>query len=791
MPHRKLKKFQVRLASVQKPAMRTALLIFAAACLLNAGEFTSAALTGKVTDRSGAVVPGAAVTLTRHNGGGTIKVSTDHLGRFRAGSVPSGEYDIAAQSPGFAPFTRAALALRAGETANLDVVLQVSTLSEQVTVTAKAPPGEGALETSPRNFREVLEIREARESSAKDVGEAISSLDGVWKIRKGGIANDIVLRGFQQGNINVLIDGQRIYGACPGHMDPAAYHVDFAEIETVEVTKGPFDIRDQGSLGGTVNIVSKRPTAGFHLTPNLSTGSFNFYNPSVSASLSKGKFYGLAGYSYRRSDPYVTGSGLKSTDYAAYTPAGRDNAAFDTHTGWARMGTELARNQSVELAFTHQDGGLTLYPSLSMDAPYDIADRMNANWSLRELTGLVKLVRAQAYFSQVRHWMTDQLRTSGAGAPLGYSMGSLAGSRALGGRLEAELPDTVIGLEAYDRGWDVVGSMRMGMMYSAQSSLPEVRTVAGGVYAQHHRNFGKLDITVGARLDAANSQALSQNLSTDLYWVYHNTRSTSASDVNPSGNFRLTYRLPKGIELFAGAGSTVRLPDPEERFYAAKKMGSDWVGNPTLASTRNNEADLGINWRSRHFSLRPTLFYSRLSDYVAIVSDPKLNSVMGFMNMSARSYEGVQAQIWGGELSYSVGFSRSLLLAGGVSYTRGIQFAKPGLPGGNIAEMPPLKSRASLRYGRSLFFAEVNGLASARQDKIDTLLQEQPTAGYALLGAKGGIHHKQWNLAAGVDNLTNRLYYEHLSFQRDPYRSGIRIPEPGRTFYLNLSLAFE
>ena len=773
--------------------MKTALLMFATACLLYGGGSASAVLTGRVSDPSGAVVPGVTVRLTSRNGGGVIEVFTDHVGRFRAGSVPSGEYDVAALSPGFAPYSRTALALKPGETLDLDVVLQVSTLSEQVTVTAKAPAGEGALETSPRNSREVLEIREARESAAKDVGEAISSLDGVWKIRKAGIANDIVLRGFQQGNINILIDGQRIYGACPGHMDPAAYHVDFAEIETVEVTKGPFDIRDQGSLGGTVNIVNKKPTAGFHLTPNLSTGSFGFYNPSLSASLSKGRLYGFAGYSYRRSDPYVAGSGRKSTDYATYTPAGRDNAAFDTHTGWARVGVELAKNQSVELAFTHQNGGLTLYPSLSMDAPYDIADRLNANWSLRELTGLVKLVRAQAYFSQVRHWMTDQLRTSGVGAPLGYSMGSLAGSRALGGRLEAELPDTVIGLEAYDRGWDVVGSMRMGMMYSAQPSLPEVRMVAGGAYAQHHRNFGKLDLTIGARLDAANSQALSTSLNPDIYWVYHNTRSTSASNVNPSGNLRLTYTLPKGIQLFTGVGSTVRLPDPEERFYASKKMGSDWVGNPTLAPTRNNEADIGINWRNRHFSLRPTLFYSRLSDYVAIVSVPKLNSVMGFMNMSARSYEGVDAQIWGGELGYSVGFGRSLLLSGGVSYTRGIQFAKPsaGLPGGNIAEMPPLRSRASLRYGTNRFFVEVNGLASARQDKIDTRLLEQPTAGYALLGVKGGIHHKQWNVAAGVDNLTDRLYYEHLSFQRDPYRSGIRIPEPGRTFYLNVSLAFE
>ncbi len=772
--------------------MKSFFLILMAACALTAGE-AAAILTGRVSDPSGAVVPGAAVKLTDRSGGKVIALSTDRNGIFRAGALPPGSYDLSADAPGFAPFSRNGLSLRAGETQSIDVALQVSVFSSQVTVTAKAPPGEDARETSSHNSREVLEIREVRESAAKDVGEAISTLEGVWTIRKAGIANDVVLRGFQQGNLDILIDGQRIYGACPGHMDPSAYHVDFSEIETVEVIKGPFDIRNQGSLGGTVNVVSKKPESGFQVTPNLGTGSFGFFNPSLVASLSRGKLHSLAGYSYRRSEPYLDGSGRKVTGYANYSQAARDRSAFDINTGWARFGADLAPNQSIELSYTRQAGGLTLYPALQMDAPYDNANRLNADWSLRELTGAVKLVRAQGYFSQVKHWMTDELRTGAAGAPLGYSMGSFAGSRALGGRVEAELPNTILGLEAYDRGWSVVGSMLMKGMYSAQPSLPDVRMIVGGVYAQHRRSLGRLNLTFGGRLDAANSEARSKTLDTSLYWAYHNTRSTSAADTNPSANFRVTYLLPAGIELFGGVGSSARLPDPEERYYASKGMGTDWVGNPTLEPTRNNEADIGINWRTRRFSLRPTLFYSRLSNFVAISQQAKLNMVMGNMSSSARSYEGVEARIYGGEVSYSIGFSRSLLLAGGVSYTRGIQYEKPeaGMPGGNIAEMPPLKTRASLRYGRSLFFGEINGLASALQDKIDTRVQEQRTPGYALAGIRGGIHHKQWNFAVGVDNMLNRFYYTHLSFRRDPYRSGVRIPEPGRTVYLNVSLRFE
>ncbi|MBZ5584883.1 MAG: hypothetical protein LAQ30_22270, partial [Acidobacteriia bacterium] len=71
--------------------------------------------------------------------------------------------------------------------------------------------------------------------------------------------------------------------------------------------------------------------------------------------------------------------------------------------------------------------------------------------------------------------------------------------------------------------------------------------------------------------------------------------------------------------------------------------------------------------------------------------------------------------------------------------------------------MPPLKARASLRYGNRLLFAEVNGLASDAQTRIDQLLQEQPTAGYALLGFKAGVHHSNVNVSIGVDNTLDRL----------------------------------
>jgi iron complex outermembrane receptor protein len=83
---------------------------------------------------------------------------------------------------------------------------------------------------------------------------------------------------------------------------------------------------------------------------------------------------------------------------------------------------------------------------------------------------------------------------------------------------------------------------------------------------------------------------------------------------------------------------------------------------------------------------------------------------------------------------------------------------------------------------------EAEGWASAAQDKVDASLREQTTPGYAIFNIRGGIHHKRLNVALGIENLLNRFYYDHLSYQRDSFRTGTRIPDPGRTVYLNVSV---
>lgn len=745
----------------------------------DAGETT--AIRGRVIDPSGGVVVGATVRL------GSLLATTDRQGAYRFHNLRPGTRQLMVLADGFEPWIRKDVEVRRGQTITADVKLRIHALAEQITV--KAPALEGEQEVGLPQSQEWLEFREVRESSAKDVGEALARLGAFWKIRKGGIANDVVLRGFQQGNLNVLIDGARIYGACPNHMDPAAFHVDFSEIQQVEVTKGPFDIRNQGSLGGSLNIVTKRAVSGLHITPNISVGSFGYYNPSISGSIAGERYSASGGYSYRVGDSFRDGRGNPFTAYANYRDAGRPMQAFDAGTGWARVGAS-GSNRRFNLNYTRQATNGLLYPYLLMDAGYDNADRVTGSYEAGQ--GAAPL-RVLLYFTRVKHWMTDELRTSSSGAPQPFSMATFAGTRTLGGRLDKSWGGLHVGAEAYRRTWNAVTTMLMTGRYMDQASIPNVDQATGGAYAAYETNLGmRARLSAGMRFDAAALEARSQSRNMNLYWAYKGTSADSASYALPSGNVSASVLLFHGLNLFAGFGATARFPDPQESFFALRRSGADWVGNPSLRPTQNREVDAGLQFRSGRWMMRSTFYYSVLADFITVQNQPLLHPAPGIMNVSARSYANVGARIYGGELASSVGLSQSLMVSGGVSWTRGSKDIVPSLRiySPNMAEMPPLKSYATLRYGRRLFFAETGMLASAAQNRVDTDLREQRTSGFTVFGAKVGIHANKLTVAAGADNLLNRFYYEAFSYQRDPFRSGARVPEPGRALFVNASYAF-
>ncbi|HVB36467.1 MAG TPA: TonB-dependent receptor [Candidatus Acidoferrales bacterium] len=102
-------------------------------------QVTTATVVGTVTDHSGAVVPNAQATITNTGTNFTRTVGTNSEGQYRFDLLPVGHYTLDVTAPGFKKFNQTGVLLTLNQTARLNVVLEVGSVAEEVTVTAATP----------------------------------------------------------------------------------------------------------------------------------------------------------------------------------------------------------------------------------------------------------------------------------------------------------------------------------------------------------------------------------------------------------------------------------------------------------------------------------------------------------------------------------------------------------------------------------------------------------------------------------------------------------------------------
>jgi hypothetical protein len=96
-------------------------------------------ITGRVTDQNGAVVPGAAVSLTSVTTGVKIETTSDEGGNYLFGNVPAGTFEIAVEKQGF-NITKKRVVVEVGGRVDADIGWQVGSVAGTVTVVSVEIP---------------------------------------------------------------------------------------------------------------------------------------------------------------------------------------------------------------------------------------------------------------------------------------------------------------------------------------------------------------------------------------------------------------------------------------------------------------------------------------------------------------------------------------------------------------------------------------------------------------------------------------------------------------------------
>jgi hypothetical protein len=104
-----------------------------------AGQAVSGTILGRVSDTSGAVIPGARVTVTQTGTGFTRSLLSDSKGEYNAPSIPTGTYTVTAELTGFKTVTLTNVQVGVDQRVRMDLKLDIGQMTETVESQAETP----------------------------------------------------------------------------------------------------------------------------------------------------------------------------------------------------------------------------------------------------------------------------------------------------------------------------------------------------------------------------------------------------------------------------------------------------------------------------------------------------------------------------------------------------------------------------------------------------------------------------------------------------------------------------
>lgn len=619
---------------------------------------------------------------------------------------------------------------------------------------------------------------------ASDGADYLKTIPGFGAIRNGGTNGDPVLRGMFGSRLNILTNDGSMPGACPARMDNPLSYVSPETYDRLVVIKGPQTVLwGPGASAGTIRF-ERDPTGdrfedpGVRLNANALAGSFG-RNDQV-LDVIGGASAGYARLSANRSeaDDYEDGEGRT-------VPSSWDKWNADAALGWTPSDGTL-------LEFSAGAGdGEARYAGRSMDGSQFERTSYALRFEKTGLTGTLKEVTANVFYNYADHVMDNYtLRDPNPMSAMPMPMASNVDRRTTGGRAAARWQVASLELSAGVDTQDSRHRKRTGMgrnTYQLQPWSTDADLSNAGVFAELSWRSHEDGRTVfGGRVDR--SEVTDQRQTAGMMAMPNPTAGEMRRETLASGFARYERDArDTPITWFAGVGHAERMPDYWELF--SPNMGPMGSVNAfsALEPERTTQLDAGLEYRTTRMQAWASVYAGRVEDFILFTY------TSGGMMGSTSRVDQVDAEVRGGE----TGVELRLWPRWKAGATLAYSWAENRDTGTALPQIPPLDARFTLAYDNSrwsagLLLRAVDGQSRVAPGQGNVVgLDLGKTGGFAVLSMNGSYRvSSQISLAAGIDNLLDRSYAEHLNlagsadfgYPADP----VRINEPGRTAWLKL-----
>ena len=159
---------------------------------------TTGTLRGHITDPSGALIPGAKVTVSNASGAVVGSTAADSSGAYSTSGLPPGGYILNATFAGFAPFNSPLIVLAAGQSKRVDISMAIEVAQQSVTVTDDTP--QVNIDASGNSSAIVLKGKDL-DALSDDPDELSSELTALAGPSAGPNGGQIYIDGFTGGQL--------------------------------------------------------------------------------------------------------------------------------------------------------------------------------------------------------------------------------------------------------------------------------------------------------------------------------------------------------------------------------------------------------------------------------------------------------------------------------------------------------------------------------------------------------------------------------------------------------------
>ncbi len=653
---------------------------------------------------------------------------------------------------------------------------------DRVVVTA-SPVQPLTFETDPRLPRQPV--------PASDGADYLKTIPGFTALRNGGTNGDPVLRGMFGSRLNLLTNDGSMPGACPGRMDNAMSYVAPETYDRLVVVKGPQTVLwGPGASAGTVRFQRDTPrfdALGARLQGSVLGGSWGRNDQVLDATVGAPAGYARLSSNRSEADDYEDGNGVR-------VPSAWNKWNTDLAVGWTPGDDTL-----LELSAGLGDGEAR-YAGRSMDG----AQFRRESYGLRfekGFDGVLRKLQANVFSNYADHVMDNySLRDPNPMSAMPMPMASNVDRLTEGGRVAVEWAwagfELTTGLDSQRSRHRARKAMGRGA-YRALPWSEDALFRNTGVFAEGSWAVARGQrVVAGARLDRSevtDTRATRSKMSMgSMVSMPNPTHGQTRRETLPAGFLRYERDIAdSGFGWYAGVGHTERMPDYWELF--SPDMGPMGAVNAFagVQPEKTTQLDIGAQFHGARADAWVSAYAGRISDFILFTY------ATGGMMGTTNSVANVDARIHGAEAGTEFRPARDWTLGGSVAWAWGAN-TTAGTP---LPQMTPFETRLTAGWDDGRWSAGALLRIVGAQDRV-ALGQGNvvgrdlaPSAGFSTFAVNGGYRFNDaLQLTAGIDNLFDRTYSEHLNlagsadfgYPADP----VRINEPGRSVWLKLNMRY-